>query len=127
MSYSSSDFDFLTGETVWNVVSVKYLVGLKKKLLILGLLTTGAVTVTGCGDTEVTEQYESNGTNGTLLDEINGDVMPLNFPVICHTAILAGICAMLLHIYSLEINFLLKHFQFSNISNQDSSISLPHQ
>ena len=50
------------------------LLGLKKKLLILGLLTTGAVTVTGCGDTEVTEQYESNGTNGTLLDEINGDV-----------------------------------------------------
>ena len=34
MSYSSSDFDFLTGETVWNVVSVKYLVGLKKKLYI---------------------------------------------------------------------------------------------
>ena len=34
---------------------------------------------------------------------------------------------MLLYIYSLEINFLLKHFQFSNISNQDSSTSLPHQ
>ena len=30
----SWDFDFLTGETVWHVVSVNYLIGLKKKLYI---------------------------------------------------------------------------------------------
>ena len=49
------------------------LLGLKKKLLILGLLTTGAVTVTGCGNKDTDEQT-SYVEQDDLVKELQGDV-----------------------------------------------------
>ena len=49
------------------------LLGLKKKLLILGLLTTGAVSVTGCGNKNVSEQTVYVQQDD-LIKELQGDV-----------------------------------------------------
>lgn len=56
-----------------NKKKIKSLKELKKGLLVLGLLTTGAVTVTGCGNKDVSEQTVYVQQDD-LVKELQGDV-----------------------------------------------------
>ena len=56
-----------------NKKKIELLKKLKKSLLITGLLTTGALTVTGCSNSEKTEEV-SYVSQDELVKELQGDV-----------------------------------------------------
>ena len=56
-----------------NKKKIKSLKELKKGLLILGLLTTGTITLSGCGNKDTTEQI-SYVEQDDLVKELQGDV-----------------------------------------------------
>ena len=56
-----------------NKKKIKSLKELKKGLLVLGLLTTGTITLSGCGNKDTTEQT-SYVEQDDLVKELQGDV-----------------------------------------------------